>query len=686
MCRLLNLLERQGRYAEARLLLEQSPGDRSALSAHWVEVALGLGEYDAAIEELRRRVAADTGDAISRIVLARLIYQETQDIDAAFDLLDEAEKEGVDLTAALITRARLLAEEGRDVEAVALLDAEVARRNDPAAYRLRAGYYAFTGRLELAEQDLVHLTRLPDAVAADYAALGRFYQQSGRITEAVAAFDAGLKVDPDSDPLRRLLLTVLLGRKDGSAQVRGEGLLAQLLAELPDDPDLLILKARLLLADKSAEATQEGERNLERVTRIDPHSVVAHMLLIQLAQQQGDEAQIDARITQALGANPENAELILARAKLEDDRGNLEVAWALARSVLETGSISPLALNPLTELAIRHGEAATALSLNDTALALDPTNETTQILRASILSLTGELDGAIRELEAYRQTEPGRGSLVVLLALAETYREQGDLKKAGERLDQASVLAPDNQAILPERLRLLAKQERYEEIVSAVSDPRLEDTRNPQPLLLAAWILASTRGDNHLHQARILFERALTIDENSVNGHFGLATVIHAQGDLEECVKQYRLVLEQDPYHRETLNNLAWILCDNLGRLEEARDLADRGLARYPEDPHLLDTRAVVLLKQGRLEEAAADLEKCVELAEKVPSTEARALLRLSRLAAQRGDAASARERARQARQIDDEHQVLTVDERAEVERIITQVPAGTESSDQAQS
>ena len=138
------------------------------------------------------------------------------------------------------------------------------------------------------------------------------------------------------------------------------------------------------------------------------------------------QAQRDAKKNAATRKDPENAELIQARAKLEVDRGNLEVAWALARSVLERGSIPPLALNPLAEIALRTGAAELAQSLNEKALALDPTDEQGQVLHAGILSGKGELGTAIRELETYRQTAEGSRSLVTLLVLAESYREQGE--------------------------------------------------------------------------------------------------------------------------------------------------------------------------------------------------------------------------------------------------------------------
>ncbi|MCH7721426.1 MAG: tetratricopeptide repeat protein, partial [Planctomycetes bacterium] len=57
--RLLALLERQGRFVEADQVLRGIPTDAAPLTEHRINVFIGLGEIEPAIEELERRVLAD---------------------------------------------------------------------------------------------------------------------------------------------------------------------------------------------------------------------------------------------------------------------------------------------------------------------------------------------------------------------------------------------------------------------------------------------------------------------------------------------------------------------------------------------------------------------------------------------------------------------------------------------------
>ncbi len=163
---LLGLLEQQGRFADASTLLERMPRDIAVLSAHRVNVGVGLGDYKAAIEEVRQRVAADPQDVMARITMARLVYAQDKDSKAALALLDEAQTLAPDLPELLASRVAILRASGQSDEASALLDSAVARRNDFATYELRAAFHEAGGQLELAEKDYQHLATFPDSAPA----------------------------------------------------------------------------------------------------------------------------------------------------------------------------------------------------------------------------------------------------------------------------------------------------------------------------------------------------------------------------------------------------------------------------------------------------------------------------------------------------------------------------------------
>lgn len=688
--RLLRLLERQRRFADAGSILERMPPDLPALSAYRVDTAIGLGEYDSAIEELQPRIAADPDDAAGRVLLARVIYGYKKDADAAFNLLEEAESIAPDLFAVLRTRAEILHAEGRDEEALELLNAAVDRRNDFLAYFLRAQYYAATDRLDLAEKDYIHLTTLPESSANGLLLLGNFYYRDRKTAQAIAAWDAGLEAYPEHVGLQRLLIKALVISSEPQKRQRGRAMLDDVLQRLPDDPDLrddvlkrspdgpdlldlLFVRAIVLLDEGKPKATQEATADLARVVQINPRHVAAHLQRIKLAHQRGDLDQAGEFLTQALGANPKNAELTLAHAMLEVQRNNLGVARELAKYVLEIDPKNVPARNLLAKLALRAGDTDSAQVLNNEVLERDPTNEIAHLVRAGILDARGMRDEAIEGLESYRRTDAGRDSVAPLLVLAELYRGQGDFAAAQERLAEAAQLAPDNTAVFLERLQWLAAQDQFDEIVAALADRRAEYPDEAAVLLLGGRILLSTGVNGHMREAKILFERAVAVDPDHVEAHLKLAQVAYLLGEVDVAEQAYRRILEPElePYHWQALNDLAWILGVDQDKTDEALELADKGVDRYPDNPHLLDTRGVLLTNLDRLEDAQVDLEKCLKVSADLPATQARALLHLARVHVKQGEFTAAGQRLNEALVIDRQYDVLTGDERAEIEQLM---------------
>ncbi len=64
--------------------------------------------------------------------------------------------------------------------------------------------------------------------------------------------------------------------------------------------------------------------------------------------------------------------------------------------------------------------------------------------------------------------------------------------------------------------------------------------------------------------------------------------------------------IEKNPKYAIAYNNLAWIYATENRNLEKALSLAEQALALEPEDPAIWDTKAEVLFKMGRIDEAMA--------------------------------------------------------------------------------
>jgi protein O-GlcNAc transferase len=94
---------------------------------------------------------------------------------------------------------------------------------------------------------------------------------------------------------------------------------------------------------------------------------------------------------------------------------------------------------------------------------------------------------------------------------------------------------------------------------------------------------------------------------------FVRAVALHEQGQLDQAVQLYRVILETDRRHIGSLNNLA-ILCFQRGKVEEAVSLIRAVVRLRPDLPVAHNTLGIALRHLGRLDEAEASCREALRL------------------------------------------------------------------------
>jgi tetratricopeptide (TPR) repeat protein len=127
---------------------------------------------------------------------------------------------------------------------------------------------------------------------------------------------------------------------------------------------------------------------------------------------------------------------------------------------------------------------------------------------------------------------------------------------------------------------------------------------------------AGPREANQVERVEQRLREAIDMAEDKTPLWLARANLRDLEGRYAEARKLYRQVLDKDPRNLGALNNLAWLLAladhpDRHG--PEALSLIDRALALAPAQPGLLDTRALVLLSLGRVDEAVENLQESLE-------------------------------------------------------------------------
>jgi tetratricopeptide (TPR) repeat protein len=158
------------------------------------------------IEELRAILDRSPGDADARLRLALALELSARPVEALSELDVFAALHPGDRAADLL-RAQVLADLGRDGDAVVILDDRIARGGDIGAYWLRARLRERAGDGQGALEDYDAAIGLGDALEL-YVARGALLERAARLDEAVLGYEAGLIAHSGAVVLREALARV----------------------------------------------------------------------------------------------------------------------------------------------------------------------------------------------------------------------------------------------------------------------------------------------------------------------------------------------------------------------------------------------------------------------------------------------------------------------------------------------
>jgi tetratricopeptide (TPR) repeat protein len=287
------------------------------------------------------------------------------------------------------------------------------------------------------------------------------------------------------------------------------------------------------------------------------------------------------------------------------------------------------------------------------------------------LAVGGQASAAITRLEAYRQTEAGRGSVGVLLALADLYRRADRLTECGERIEQAAKLGPDHPGVAEQQLLRLNVAKQFDGIVSLVSSLTTQKNVNARIFVMAAQVLRVPGAEAYRKEAEKCYKETLRRDPLSIEALRGRASLAYEQGNIDDALEHYAKVLEMHPYSPQALNDMAWILSESKREYKRALELANQGVSLAPDDDHLRDTRGVILMRLDRPQDARKDFERFAQLNPPDTPRRAKALLQLGRACAKLKDFVQAKKHLDEALEIDRQKPVFSPQERSEINQLV---------------
>lgn len=567
-----------------------------------------LAVLDAAVGRL------STADAASLRRMKLLILQRQQrtaDVERELAALarDLPEERGY-----AMELARLYESQGRVDEAENVMRSMVAGPGSDTQSKINLAVFLTQARTPAAAEDALKafVEAQPDSQPLRLA-LSEFYEYQNRRDDAVASYGQVIAMDPKSPQglaARNRLAVLRLKDRD----LKGAGQLVDgILADAPDNPEALLVRAGLLFIDRRYGDVVTALRG---VLRREPANESALLLMARAHVQAGDVALAKDAYRRLLEANPRNTEGAREFIELSQESKSLDDPEELLRRLTAKDPANLEAGALLTDVLLLQGDLAAAETEARRIAALTDPRGIGAFELGRVLATQKRYDDAAKAyLEALGRNPD---NLTILQALAASLlaqdkkaaaiamlREQVRTNPSGSnaRLLLGSVLAGEKSGS-PETLSL------FESVV------------RDQPADPAGYLaIASLYPDDPA--ARIgAFRRGLAAAPGNPELGLALAAEYWLSGQIDAAITIYEELLAANPGRLDVMNELAAALLDyryqEPASLRRALELADQ--LAGTTNPLVMDTVGWAYYRAGKTAEAVGYLERAAAGASDVPA------------------------------------------------------------------
>jgi tetratricopeptide (TPR) repeat protein len=273
--------------------------------------------------------------------------------------------------------------------------------------------------------------------------------------------------------------------------------------------------------------------------------------------------------------------------------------------------------------ALDHGASRSAMAHNNLGLALFQGGE--------LAEAEGQFVGALQQSPGY---VPAYNNLGLVLArqgrlaeaaayYSEALRREPNYVKAYNnlglvRLEEGKLA--EAAALFAEALRrdphnsmarccsglVLYKQGRLNDAITELSKVLRQE---PDNTIARANLGAALGEQGRLDEAISELSEVLRHEPDNEVARSNLGAALYKQGQFEEAERLFRRILARQPENTGALKTLAWLLAlRDRESAPEALELINRAIGGVGALPSLVDTRAVVLIRAGRFDQALFEL------------------------------------------------------------------------------
>jgi tetratricopeptide (TPR) repeat protein len=374
-------------------------------------------------------------------------------------------------------------------------------------------------------------------------------------------------------------------------------------ATTPTTADAFFERARLLM---NVSRWDEAIKDFDRADALKPKDVwtLANRGITYVWKGDFDKATAD--IDAAAAINPRNVVVFHARGLMAQMKGDFAAAVAAYTTALEIEP-SSFALGHRAEANWAARNASAALADSAEALKQKPSWTDLYLLRANILHSLGKNDEARAEAAAVAAANPTLNE--AQLVAANIYSALGETAEAMKAYERALALKPESYIYLNRGLRR-PKADRAGRKADFEAALKLEPGMEEAVTAMAGLQME----DGDFAGAAATYSGAIAASPDSPNLLVLRGIAYTKAGDRARADKDFAAARAKAE-DATSLNSLCWAKATAGVALESALADCDSALSKSPKSPAYLDSRALVLLRLGRLDEAIADYDRALAAA-----------------------------------------------------------------------
>jgi len=355
---------------------------------------------------------------------------------------------------------------------------------------------------------------------------------------------------------------------------------------------------------------------LEEILWQKPNMDQALSLLGFVSEMQGDVDKAIVNYEHALKVNPKNMRAVNFIVNKEIAEGHVEYAIEVLERTLSYLPSQLMILTKLVELNINESKWDVAEQYI-TKIKLQKNGQgIAEYLKGNLLQNQKKYEEAITVYKKLLEKAPWLKD--ALVGMAECYMQLNQQSAMMVYLDDVMKTHPN---VIPPYIlksQLLSIDKKYKKAISFMNDLLKQDKMKDLSVYTELGRLYGILG-NKDSQQKLYLEGLIQYPDNT-GLMLQLASVYENKQMFSEAVDLYKKILIVDPNHNVSRNNLATLLLDQYGKVEDINSAVQMvSIFKQSKQSYFLDTYGWAMLKSGALEEAFSIFKQVVLLSPNVP-------------------------------------------------------------------